>query len=131
MKQTARIISTYSADVMGVCSALFELGGMTVMHDASGCNSTYTTHDEPRWFDMDRRRPGLCDGCAALIGSIDGDGFTVTLANTDTLAHTLCLQGGAYGEHEILSVGHKYIIIICDVGLTDGCDFCPAVGFGQ
>jgi len=53
MKQTARIISTYSADVMGVCSALFELGGMVVMHDASGCNSTYTTHDEPRWFDMD------------------------------------------------------------------------------
>ena len=55
MKQTARIISTYSADVMGVCSALFELGGMTVMHDASGCNSTYTTHDEPRWYDMDSR----------------------------------------------------------------------------
>ena len=53
MKQTARIISTYSADVMGVCSALFELGGMTVMHDASGCNSTYTTHDEPRWYDWD------------------------------------------------------------------------------
>ena len=53
MKQTARIISTYSADVMGVCSALYELGGMVIMHDASGCNSTYTTHDEPRWFDMD------------------------------------------------------------------------------
>lgn len=53
MKQTASIISTYSADVMGVCSALFELGGMTIMHDASGCNSTYTTHDEPRWYDMD------------------------------------------------------------------------------
>ena len=53
MKQTARIISTYSADVFGVCSALFELGGMCVMHDASGCNSTYSTHDEPRWYDMD------------------------------------------------------------------------------
>ena len=53
MKQTSRIISTYSADSMGVCSALFELGGMTIMHDASGCNSTYTTHDEPRWYDMD------------------------------------------------------------------------------
>ena len=53
MKQTARIISTYSADPFGVCSALFELGGMVVMHDASGCNSTYTTHDEPRWYDMD------------------------------------------------------------------------------
>ena len=53
MKQIATKISTYSADVMGVCSALFELGGMTIMHDASGCNSTYTTHDEPRWYDMD------------------------------------------------------------------------------
>ena len=53
MKQTSRIISTYSADTFGVCSARFELGGMTVMHDASGCNSTYTTHDEPRWYDMD------------------------------------------------------------------------------
>lgn len=53
MKQTSTIISTYSADVFGVCSALFELGGMTIMHDASGCNSTYTTHDEPRWYDMD------------------------------------------------------------------------------
>ena len=53
MKQTQSFISTYSADVFGVCSALFELGGMTVMHDASGCNSTYNTHDEPRWYDHD------------------------------------------------------------------------------
>ena len=52
MNRTSRIISTYSADVFGVCSALFELGGMVIMHDASGCNSTYTTHDEPRWYDM-------------------------------------------------------------------------------
>ena len=53
MRQTETIISTYSADVFGVCSALFELGGMSVIHDPSGCNSTYTTHDEPRWYDHD------------------------------------------------------------------------------
>ena len=53
MNHSSRIISTYSADVFGVCSALFELGGMVIMHDASGCNSTYTTHDEPRWYDME------------------------------------------------------------------------------
>ena len=23
------------------------------MHDASGCNSTFATHDEPRWYDVD------------------------------------------------------------------------------
>ncbi len=50
---TARFISTYAADSSGVCSALYELGGMVVVHDASGCNSTYTTHDEPRWSYMD------------------------------------------------------------------------------
>lgn len=50
MKHVARILSTYSADTFGVCSALYELGGMIVIHDPSGCNSTYTTHDEPRWF---------------------------------------------------------------------------------
>lgn len=53
MKQTARIISTYTGDTSGVCSALYELGGLIVMHDPSGCNSTYSTHDEPRWYDMD------------------------------------------------------------------------------
>ena len=53
MRQTASIISTYTADVSGVASALFELGGMTVIHDASGCNSTYNTHDEPRWYNHD------------------------------------------------------------------------------
>lgn len=53
VKEAVSIISTYSADTFGVCSALFELGGMVVIHDPSGCNSTYTTHDEPRWYDTD------------------------------------------------------------------------------
>lgn len=49
--QTHTFTCTYTADVSGVCSALYELGGMSVIHDPSGCNSTYSTHDEPRWFD--------------------------------------------------------------------------------
>ena len=53
LKRTNRILPVYAADISGICSALYELGGMTVMHDASGCNSTYTTHDEPRWYSMD------------------------------------------------------------------------------
>lgn len=52
MRQVSRVLSTYTADVSGVCSALYEMGGMVIMHDASGCNSTYNTHDEPRWYDM-------------------------------------------------------------------------------
>ena len=53
MKQTARIISIHAADTSGVCSMLYELGGMVIVHDASGCNSTYSTHDEPRWYRRD------------------------------------------------------------------------------
>ncbi len=53
VREVVSRISTYSADTFGVCSALYELGGMIVIHDPSGCNSTYATHDEPRWYDMD------------------------------------------------------------------------------
>ncbi|MCD7861447.1 MAG: nitrogenase component 1, partial [Oscillospiraceae bacterium] len=53
MNRSYRILPVYTADVSGVCSALYELGGMVVMHDPSGCNSTYNTHDETRWYDRD------------------------------------------------------------------------------
>lgn len=47
--QTFTHIPVYSGDVSGAASALYEFGGMTVIHDPSGCNSTYNTHDELRW----------------------------------------------------------------------------------
>jgi nitrogenase molybdenum-cofactor synthesis protein NifE len=53
LKQTVALTSTYSADLFGVVNTMFELGGLVVIHDPSGCNSTYATHDEPRWYDMD------------------------------------------------------------------------------
>lgn len=53
MKRAYRILPCYAGDVSGVCSALYELGGMVVIHDPSGCNSTYNTHDETRWFSQD------------------------------------------------------------------------------
>ncbi len=52
-KQTWWSLPVYTGDVSGVCSALYELGGMVVMHDPSGCNSTYNTHDEIRWTKME------------------------------------------------------------------------------
>lgn len=53
MKETYRIIPVYTGDVSGVASALYELGGMVVIHDPSGCNSTYNTHDETRWYEKE------------------------------------------------------------------------------
>lgn len=53
MRQAYSILPVYSGDVSGVCSSLYELDGMVVMHDPSGCNSTYNTHDEIRWYDKE------------------------------------------------------------------------------
>ena len=40
----------YAPDYSGVCSALFELGGLVVIHDGGGCTGNYTGYDEPRWY---------------------------------------------------------------------------------
>ncbi|MGN0193731.1 MAG: nitrogenase component 1 [Pseudoramibacter sp.] len=53
MKAVYTKIPCYSGDVSGAASALFELGGMVVIHDPSGCNSTYNTHDEIRWYEQE------------------------------------------------------------------------------
>ena len=53
MKKTYRILPVYTGDVSGFASALYEFGGMCVIHDPSGCNSTYNTHDEIRWYDKE------------------------------------------------------------------------------
>ena len=108
MKQTARIISTYSADIFGVCSALFELGGMVVMHDPSGCNSTYTTHDEPRWFDTESQI--YISGLTEMDAILGNDRRLI-----DDITETALLQQPAF----ICIVGSQIPAMI-------GCDL-PAV----
>lgn len=53
MKAAYCSLPCYAGDVSGACSSLYELGGMVVIHDPSGCNSTYNTHDETRWYDRE------------------------------------------------------------------------------
>ena len=43
-------LPAYAPDYSGVCSAMFDLGGLSVIHDASGCTGNYTGYDEPRWY---------------------------------------------------------------------------------
>ncbi len=50
MKNVFNKLPVYTGDVSGAAAALYELGGMSVIHDPSGCNSTYNTHDETRWY---------------------------------------------------------------------------------
>jgi hypothetical protein len=54
-----------------------------------------------RYFDADRRRPGLPADVAALVERLTGDETTVTLVNVSQLEpRSVIIQGGAYGEHQ-------------------------------
>jgi hypothetical protein len=58
-----------------------------------------------RYFDLDRKRAGLPEDVAALVSKIGDAQTTVTLINLNqSQRRTVVVQGGAYGEHRILSV---------------------------
>jgi len=58
-----------------------------------------------RYFDPDRRRAGVPEDVAALVETLSDDGVVVTLVNTNQVsARTVTVQGGGYGEHQVLSV---------------------------
>ncbi|SEG97025.1 hypothetical protein SAMN05444920_110188 [Nonomuraea solani] len=55
-----------------------------------------------RYFDAERRRPGVPDQVAALVSAIEPEATVVTLVNLSaTEDRTLIVQAGAFGEHEI------------------------------
>jgi hypothetical protein len=68
-------------------------------------NSAFPLHSRLRYFDPDRRRPGIAEDVAALVESLSADECTVVLVNVNQVAsRRLIVQGGAYGEHQIVDV---------------------------
>ena len=58
-----------------------------------------------RYFDPDRRRSGAPEDVAALVSALSDDSTTVTLINLNpSQARTVIVQGGGYGEHQLVSV---------------------------
>ena len=61
-------------------------------------------HCRLRYFDPARRRAGLPEGVGALVERMTDDETSLSLVNIDQVAgRTVVVQGGAYGEHQILS----------------------------
>lgn len=57
-----------------------------------------------RYFDAERRRPGLPPGVAALVHGLGDDSVSVTLVNTDaTAAAELIIAAGVFAEHAFTS----------------------------
>jgi hypothetical protein len=58
-----------------------------------------------RYFDPVRRRAGVPQDVAALVSNLSEASTTVTLINLNpSRARTVIVQGGGYGEHELVSV---------------------------
>lgn len=62
----------FAADYSGFASALHDLGGLVVIHDASGCTGSYTGYDEPRWFSS--TSSVFCSGLRELDAIMGDDG---------------------------------------------------------
>jgi len=57
-----------------------------------------------RHFDRDRGRPGLPEGVAALVESLDEDSVRLRLVNVGSETGRLAVQAGAYGEHTFTGI---------------------------
>ncbi len=80
-----------------------------------------------RYFDPDRKRAGVPEDVAALVSELSDRRTTVTLINLSaSQPRTVIVQGGGYGEHQLVSVttGGKTTAInspLLTVRLDPGC----------
>ena len=80
-----------------------------------------------RYFDPDRKRAGVPPDVAALVSELSDTQTIVTLVNLNpSRSRTVIVQGGAYGEHQLVSVtsGGKTTPIgspLLTVRLEPGC----------
>src|SRR6185295_8996647 len=58
-----------------------------------------------RYFDPVRKRAGIPEDVAALVSELSDTRTVVTLVNLNpSAARTVIVQGGGYGEHQLVSV---------------------------
>lgn len=87
----------------------------------------FPLHSRVRYFNPTRQRAGMPEDVGALVESLSDDEMTLTLVNTDQLtSRTVVVQGGAYGEHQFVSVDQDGVTTAIDgdnftVRLGPGC----------
>lgn len=86
MEQLWITLPAFAPDYSGVCSAMFDLKGLTVVHDASGCTGNYTGYDEPRWYGSDSKV--FCSGLREIDAVLGNDEKLITnILKTGELVH--------------------------------------------
>ena len=86
MEQLWITLPAFAPDYSGVCSAMFDLKGLTVIHDASGCTGNYTGYDEPRWYGSDSKV--FCSGLREIDAVLGNDAKLIdNIIKTGELVH--------------------------------------------
>jgi hypothetical protein len=92
----------------------------------TGINA-FPLHARVRYFDPVKQRAGIPEDVAALVEKLTPDETVINLVNTNqTEARSVIMQGGGYGEHQILSAeigGTELEVngVWCTVRLAAGC----------
>ncbi|MEZ4733928.1 MAG: hypothetical protein R3E79_43100 [Caldilineaceae bacterium] len=84
-----------------ICEALVQLtlGAPQIIYNGG------LLHCRVRYFDADRRRPGLPEEVAALVEMLTADRTIVKLVNLSPSAeHAVVIQAGGFGEHRFTTV---------------------------
>lgn len=68
MREIKTFLPNMASDTAGAASALFELGGLTVIHDAAGSMESYITFDEPRKLEGKRTVSSRLSRLEAITG---------------------------------------------------------------
>ena len=86
MEQLWITLPAFAPDYSGVCSAMFDLKGLTVVHDASGCTGNYTGYDEPRWYGSESKI--FCSGLREIDAVLGNDEKLIrNILKTGELVH--------------------------------------------
>ncbi len=65
-------------------------------------------HTRLRYFDPDKRRAGVPEDVAVLVDRMTDKDVRLNIVNMNPIeARTVTVQGGAYGEHQVVAITHK------------------------
>ena len=78
MNNLYRFLPPTAPDYAGACAVMYELGGLVLIHDATGCTVNYVSFDEPRWHE----KPGMvyCSGLTEIDAVMGNDDVLIDKA---------------------------------------------------
>lgn len=118
------VLPTFAADYSGVCSVLYELGGLAAVYDPGSCTSNFISYDEPR----------ACEGYHARTFTSGLDDMQALMGDDKTYVDAVCQAyeavGGSFvaviGTPNTMILGTDYAAIARELGRRLGV---PALSF--